>query len=269
MKNKSFKLIALFSCMSLQLFAFEISEQQKQDVLQFGTGYSVFVAALGAGSYIAYSCNIPEEFYVKNNYPYAQIWYDEMAQKYPDAHFDQKVFLQARPGILDNELNWQNSFNQIYAPKADLQIIDEIYKKKAANVAISQEDSMVLHSCEFVLLNKAAHIKNNDKLLSFIGMGLIYPGLEIAHAVSTGTSPNLDLLDRLMDPKVYALSAIGTIVYYSYLRYQEARADKFACNQAVDQEVLRGGLNFFKACFCGFCHGCISIGDINVETLVG
>lgn len=243
MKKQNLAISFCLFFISVNLFSAEWLKE-KQEILNYVGANSLFTAACGVGAYVAYSCNIPEEFYVKNNYPYAQVWYDEIAKKYPMAHFEQRKFLQARRGILHNDVTWEATFNQIYAHKGDLQRIDEIYKKKSANEVISEEDVIILNICEFLLLHEAAHVNNNDSAYRLIAAGTIFPILEIAQMSYTGKVPSLLPWSNSIDQFIPFI--IGMIVYYNYLYHQEARADRFACDHAQDIEVLQGGLQLFN-----------------------
>ncbi len=214
----------------------------EQEIASYLIGNSLFVSACGLGASIAYSYDLPRTFYVKHNYFYAQDWYDEMSEKYPAAHLDQKQFLQAKRGIFNNNVTWENTFNQIYAPIVDLQRINEIYKKKARNIKISEEDEIILCVCEFFLLCQAAHIEHNDSVCSLVASGIIFPTVEIARAIYTDKP--ITFWISSLDQCIALL--VGFIVYTGYLRHQVAQADKFACDQACDIDVLRGGLRFFN-----------------------
>lgn len=129
-------------CFSQELFShYDFSHNTRNEIdfevpaLIFGVGGPIAITIIGIASYFISSYLTPESFYVKSKYPYAQIWYDEMIVKYPDAHLKEVPFLFEKRGVFDNYVSCYTSlectYNQICGDRADLEIINNIYKKKA------------------------------------------------------------------------------------------------------------------------------------------
>lgn len=250
MKNLRNRFFLLMLFCSSYVYSFEITDNQHIALKNIGVN-SLIVGALGLSSYVAWTCNVPEEFYVKNSHPYAQVWYDEMAIKYPHVHFDQKRFLSGRRGLLDNSVSWESAYNDVYAPAGDLQRIHEIYKNKSENIEITENDNLGLCMCEFLLLHEAAHIKNKDSIGRLCAFGSLGMFMEIVTATYRATglyNPmiNTDYFGRDNHLDSYCGIAACFMGYIAYVRYAETRADEFACDNAVNIEVLNAGKTLFE-----------------------
>ncbi|MGZ6251263.1 MAG: M48 family metalloprotease [Candidatus Chromulinivorax sp.] len=248
MTKKHFLLFtALFASF---LNSFDMNEHQYQAAQNIGI-YSSIICAITVGSYIAYNYNIPENFYVKNSHPYAQVWYDEMAIKYPQAHLQNKAFLSQRRGIFNNDVSWESVYNNIYAHPGDLAFLHTIYRKKSQDLELSETELLFLHFCEFSLLHEAAHVNNQDSIKNvMINLSLLITG-EVASATCKSTSLynpviNTDLFGRkcsLSDHLANFLVCIGIV---KYMRHVETQADQFAYTNAETIEILQAGKKLFE-----------------------
>lgn len=101
-----------------------LSLKQNEELKTIGY-WSTAIVVLGA---ICYAGDIyfKETDKVGIKYPDAQKWYDAMHLKYPQAHFDQKQFLQT-------SYTQTPAFYNIYFSHDSLQQINTIYKKKLEN----------------------------------------------------------------------------------------------------------------------------------------
>lgn len=226
--------------MSHQAYAWELSENQAWAMKYTGLLSTLQLAFL-AGSYVVYSCDIPEEFYVKNEYPYAQVWYDEMAMKYPDIHFNERSFLASKRGFFSNFTTWDISWNEIYGHRADLESIDKIYKKKADNIQLTEEETDVLNIIEFVLLDTIGLLENNFLVKDFVVETAIHSASIIALAAYRDMYPGGSQFIQIPIAFIAAhLSVCG------FVRSQVAQADQFACQHAANIDVLQGGVKYFS-----------------------
>ncbi len=250
MKNLKNRFFLLMLFCSSSVYSFEITDNQHFALQNIGVK-SLIVGAVGLSSYVAWTCNVPEEFYVKNSHPYAQVWYDEMAMKYPHIHFDQKRFLSGRRSLFDNSISWESAYNDVYAPTDDLQIIHEIYKNKSENIEITENDKLVLSMCEFLLLHEAAHIKNHDsigRLCAIVSLGICTEIVTATYRATGLYNPmtHTDYFGRENHLDSYCGFIACAMGYIAYVRYTETRADQFACDNASDIEVLNAGKTLFE-----------------------
>src|SRR3989338_5463826 len=103
-------LIALLSCNMITPVEWT---EQKQAALVVTS----LAAACSLYNYIPSCFDQPEEFYVKFSFPNAQLWYEEMITKYPQAYLDKKSFMQARYGVSKEQIEWSMLSNNIYVPQ--------------------------------------------------------------------------------------------------------------------------------------------------------
>lgn len=247
-KNRYFVLVLFYSSL---LNSFDLTENQ-QIALQ-NIGFNGFIAgAIGLTSYVAWTCSIPEDFYVKKSHPYAQLWYDEMAAKYVQLQLDQKRFLSARRGLLNNKVSWESAYYDTYAPAEDLEKINDIYKKQQQNIDITLDERLFLLACEFCLLHEIAHVHHNDSRNLIIFSCVLAPATELLTAAyrSTGLyNPvvNVDIFGT--ENRLDKVSSILTCVlgWLAYIRYTESKADEFACKHAASVDVLQAAQQLFKS----------------------
>ncbi|MGZ6254637.1 MAG: M48 family metalloprotease [Candidatus Chromulinivorax sp.] len=232
------------------LHTFDMNEHQYQAIQNISISSSI-IGAIAVGSYIAYNYNIPENFYVKNSHPYAQVWYDEMAIKYPQAHLQNKAFLSQRRGIFTNDVSWESGYNTIYAHAGDLTFLHTIYRKKSQDLEISETEQLFLHICEFLLLHEAAHVNNQDSIKNvMINFPLIIIG-EVASAACKSSqiyNPFIhnDLFGRKHYLSDYLAAFLACIGLVKYMRHIETQADQFAYENAKNIEILQAAKKFFE-----------------------
>jgi len=237
---------------SQELFShYDFSHNKRNEInfevpaLIFGVGAPIAVTILGIASYFISSYMTPESFYVKSKYPYAQIWYDEMIIKYPDAHLDEVPFLFEKRGVFDNYVSCYTSlectYNQICGDRADLEIINNIYKKKAGNIELTENDINNSRILEFILLNVVGYLQQNAYAKRLICEGAVFPAAVAALAVYKNSFPT----DSLAIEGSIAMCACFAVCAY-YAKHQAIQANKFACSQAADIHVLQGGLQYFN-----------------------
>lgn len=131
---------------------------------------AVLVTVHAMTAYATTTYLVQEEHLVEKDYPFAQLWYKAMSEKYPQAHLEQKLFLQTWRNFPKKYMQWCSTFHHIYCSTKDLQEINDIYKKIVENKentphnnnAITQEEELILAKYEFILLHEAGHIEHND-----------------------------------------------------------------------------------------------------------
>lgn len=131
---------------------------------------AVMLAMYGATNYAITTYLVQEEHLVETDYPFAQLWYEAMTQKYPQAHLEQKLFLQTWRNFPKKYMQWCSTFHHIYCPQNELEEINHIYKKTVENHTdtpdtnnlITEEEKFILAKYEFILLHEAGHIEHND-----------------------------------------------------------------------------------------------------------
>jgi len=222
-----------------------------QNICGDGVNYAVtktavlagVVSYLGAAVYESTSILAREEYLVASKYPDAQKWYEALSKKYPDAHLEQKRFSQTMRGVRANAIAWCSAFDAIYFPQASLKEINRLYKKKMKNKELTQEELTILAKEEFILLHEAGHIEHNDmwkRLVSIIGIEAI---------LSIGSQLYLKHINPSGVQRTIVSHMDGFIPFFvalfGYIRYQEAQADNFACQQG-DIDALKGGITFFE-----------------------
>ena len=228
-------LIALLSC--------NLTKTAAKPTLNEATITSNIISStiVAATAYCMISYIIQEDQLVEHTYPQAQAWYDTMAQKYPQAHLNEKLFLQNIFFIPKMFMPSCASFNQIYFPQESLKDINYLYQKGLDGVKLTEEENIFMNMQEFLLLHEAGHIEHNDHanrfyasmtaMVAIYGSALIY---------KNNTNNNIDTKQLL---------AIGGWAYFlanmSISRYQEANADKFAY-QNGELATLLAGISFFE-----------------------
>ncbi|MDP3787702.1 MAG: M48 family metalloprotease [Candidatus Chromulinivorax sp.] len=225
-----------------------------------GTALCV-VGACAAYQYIVSNYLVQEEHLVKTDYPYAQLWYDELARKYPDAHLESKLFLQTMRGVPKKSVSWCSSFRHIYFPQDDLQSINYSYARKFLALDDYDEiDDLILAEQEFILLHEAGHIEHNDaakRCMVFARMAvaaqIMEYGLQIYFQDPMSVYPSLADLEQAVAKRDFisncnwSAKVMAIMVGCIYLsRTQECAADDFACEIADDQ-ALKGGISFFES----------------------
>ncbi len=188
---------------------------------------------------------------VVTDYPYAQAWYDAMGIKYPKAHLDQKLFLQATRHINKNKITWSSIFNHIYFSQKSLQDINRVYKNVIDGIELSREDQLLLGKEEFFLLHEAGHIENGDMFSHLISIIGIFATLELLRAYHMSINLKWDHLES-KDSQVDAMNSfiIEFFIFFPIILKlltpnYEKNADKFSYTQ-IDENGLHGGISFFE-----------------------
>ncbi|AXK60378.1 hypothetical protein [Candidatus Chromulinivorax destructor] len=239
-------------CSSQELFShYDFNHNPKNEIdfelpaLIFGVGAPIAVTILGLTSYFISSYMTPESFYVKSKYPYAQVWYDEMIIKYPDAHLKEVPFLFEKRGVFDNYVSCYGclecTYNQICCYRGDLEIINNIYKKKAEGIELTENDINNSRILEFILLNVAGYLQQNSYAKRLMCEAAVFPAAVAALALYKNNFPTYSLN---IEVSIAMWACLAVCLYNA--RYQAIQANKFACSQAADIKILQSGLQYFN-----------------------
>ena len=167
-----------------------------------------------------------------DKYPHAERWFRSMDNKYPVANLKSAELCEGN--------QWLNSGNRIFTHPGDLQLIEQIYDKKMKNVTLSEYENNVLNLEEFLLLHEAGHRKNSDTSLGSLAADLTKK-IILAEGLNFYTQNYAHTV--IASATAYGLNKAQTV---DHALKMETRADKFACDHAVDTDVLQGGLIFFN-----------------------
>lgn len=217
-------------------------------------------AATGIGSYLLNYLEQPAEFYVKNLYPHAQLWYEDMIVKYPQARLDQKRFLQSSYFFSKEYAVWSVMCNNIYCPQGDLVYLEAVYTKKINDELLDDAEILFLNTIEWLLLHEAGHSELNYSLNEAM---LIITGIAALEACKAFYKESTDdaskkYLESVSSPfftsaamwsrymmMTYAELCILGSLKVAWVRDQEAQADNFA-NKHATSDALLGGVSFFE-----------------------
>jgi hypothetical protein len=227
---------------------------------------------IAASLYIGYNYLIRQEYLVQNKFPIAQMWYEELTKKYPAAQFESKQFVQKPkfsiiPDLLAKAVkncSWSSSYDHIYFTENALQEITYLYKKVIDGYPLDEKEQLALARQEFILLHEAGHIEHSDAtdiIITIIGLLAITQGSEyvydaIVEPVKTKIENQKIYLTEPFFKKSIEVLEIPGIIFSTpgltfiagligMLRYQELRADKFACTIA-DDTTLKGAITIFE-----------------------
>lgn len=181
---------------------------------------------------------------VQDRYPGAQAWFNQMSEKYPQAHLKNVKFY-----VSDEESSGQNQYysgpNAIYFPKESLEQLNRMF----SSVQSGKTGQSIWNSfpeAEYLLLHEAAHVLNKDNEKGAIVLPAAFlTFLAINSSLSMATlSENIKTLPSI------ALLTAGNVALitglYSYVRFQEYKADQFANKQASTLALLAGFLRHLK-----------------------
>lgn len=163
-------------------------------------------------------------------YPHAQMWFDNMSKKYPVADLNRTEFCA--------DATWSTIDRRIFFPTQGVEEIETIYRKKMGNQTLSPVEHSALKVHEFLLLHEAGHRKNADS--SIVTACAEFTKQQIMRTAMFFSASNSPIAG-------YGLSVLANGVDFSdSILEKEKRADNFACKHAASTDVLQGGLNFFN-----------------------
>jgi hypothetical protein len=126
-----------------------------------------------------------EDSLVSLKYPYAQAWYEEIAQKYPQLHFENKVFMKSA-----HNYDYY-SYIVLFFSSQVLARIDCYYKKKMNGQSLDKREAACLEKYEWMLVSDATKIENYDTVKNYS----VWLSLLLAREATAYTLENM-LQDR-------------------------------------------------------------------------
>ncbi len=180
-----------------------------------------------------------DEQLVKNIYPGAQIWFEKMSQKYPEAQLQNVSFYVSH--------YYHSGTGAIYWPEDRLQAINVAY---TANTNQSALDGLFKED-EYVLLHEAAHVLKNHYAKGSVALALTavaFAALNgyIAITAIANPAPTYFGWSQLSLAAIIGNSTIVATLF-AYIQSQEREADNFA-NQHADKEALHAGDAYLNQC---------------------
>lgn len=191
---------------------------------------------------------------VQSQYPGAQKWFNYIAQKYPQAHLEKTAFCVSN--------TYHSGPGVIYFPQGRLEFMDQVFGamtetqiKQLAKTAPDHQDLQQFAQDEYLVLHEAAHVLHQDNQTGEI---VFYATLAttalfnstLLIATITQCCQQTELLSGAQTVAKNSLLALAgntaiAACLYSYIRFQERRADRFA-NQHADQAALIAGTQWFE-----------------------
>jgi len=224
---------------------YDFLKTPEMQIAAIKSGVVAGLVAFGAAcQYVNNTYLVREEYLVKSKYPFAQAWYDSMAQKYPDVCLEDKLFLQTMRGSSAKYMSWCSTFNEIYFPQDSLREINALYEKSLKGENLTDEESLFLSKEEFILLHEAGHIVHSDLKHRFAVLAGVFAATSFAEAFIIDNYSNefaLSIKDRLL----LQLSIVSSLSNL-FSRYNERQADKYSYSR-VDDNGLQGALSFFNS----------------------
>lgn len=236
-------------------------------------------AAMSAGAvYLGYNFLVRQDYLVSKKAPEAQLWYEAMAEKYPNAHLQTKQFVQKnnQSGYIPEWLatatkkcNLISNYNHIYFTKEALKEITYVYKKVLAGYPLDAKEESAMARYEFILLHEAGHIEHNDSTNILKAVGALTVGLIGANAAAIQMLPekhpypvnykisvpyNVKISQSVIDIQkaefnICLAPVLSQMAFFSVLvtmlRHQEAQADTFAYKM-MDTQTLQKALTLFE-----------------------
>ena len=169
MNTKTLKLLCVV-LLSLNLIQSPIQATTKENHALCDASTSFlpdFVAPAAAAAivvYVGYNYLVRTEYLVKNKFPHAQTWYENLTQKYPAAHLDKKQFILkpafspilAHVAAFAEQCKWTSTFDHIYFSEEALKEITYLYKKVIDGYPLDEEEQLALARQEFSLLHRTS-----------------------------------------------------------------------------------------------------------------
>lgn len=191
---------------------------------------------------------------VETNYPYAKLWYDNLAKKHPEASFEKSKFLLHTQTL--NGSGASAGMHKICLNQNDVSNLNTSYEKKSSCTAYEEEKMSEL---EWILLHEACHIKNNDCINNqALALGAA-AGSEALYQLHKKKTPVIPTPTAKWPSQLYSatkripkrigvftgMATLAAVPAHSYMSRAERKADDFAIQHA-DMNALRAGANFFK-----------------------
>ncbi|MBP6869844.1 hypothetical protein KBC04_03115 [Candidatus Babeliales bacterium] len=201
-----------------------VSLQQK-DELRLTALWTIGILIIHGINY-RYDKYYQEDSLVTNKYPYAQKWYNELSQKYPEAHLDQKQFIQAK-------YSQAPEFYNIYFLDASLQQIDQLYKKQLAQEKLTEIEDRIIKQNEFLILYQAGYIEQSCALKKTLAITTGFIAADITSTPATQLIRSLSRVDIIPISSVPANNQSGLAFLYNEAFKNEVKCFDY-CNAQIN-----------------------------------
>jgi len=187
---------------------------------------------------------------VEENYPFAQLWYHDMIQKYPRI-LSEIQFVCATPWMNHHDMILQARFNTIYCPAITLQKINDCYKRKIEQENQKQltiredlvrDDEIELKIAEFLLLRQIYYLQKNTLFRSpIVATTIATLSATMAHQISQ-EYPYKTFKNEI---NLVQLGLTAGLLWKMAID-QELYADQFAYAQSCDFNIFNGADAYFE-----------------------
>jgi hypothetical protein len=173
-------------------------------------------------------------------YPGAQLWFDVMVKKYPQAHLDKMRFrasddYESGPGMIYFPHDRLQEMHKVFAPSYPAEIF--FYPTDAMFAKFAEDEYLLLHEATHVLCKDVQHgdVAINVAMGTVIALSVLLCCKSSKNEISLSTQAAGSVLG----------ACLAYVALCAYARFQESRADNFA-NQNADKQALHAGANWFK-----------------------
>jgi len=210
-----------------------------------------YISIFPAYEYMTVDASESEKHLVKKDYPLAQAWINEIGKKYPELHFETKLFLQHNKSSALGFI----PHNHIYFYRQNLESLESCYRKKMNKRQLHASEEQLLAQQELDLVRQAGCIERHDIqdwYIFLVGLSasqeLLDYGLnnlvqDKKTVFDTAASRDTAFLKYSFNSRCTWLvtSAAALASYYYFVKYQQKRADEFASN-LIEQKNSQASL---------------------------
>ncbi|MDP3787746.1 MAG: hypothetical protein Q8Q60_00335 [Candidatus Chromulinivorax sp.] len=220
----------------------------EHDSFMFTASLTSFVSLLLGLAYLGDRYGA-EKKNVDIDYPHAQTWYNNLCEKYPLAHLEQKKLLQTHGESTC-------LFYNIYLSRDSLRQINKLYEKQLDLEPLTDDEIAIMAQEEFMVVSYAGSIEHNcfmNKQLIMqpsilAAFTVIYPLLKTYHPITEVydvASCARGAEQFYTDVTLLSIAALILTLSESacITTYQKNLTYSFACQHA-DDACLQGALSF-------------------------
>ena len=188
-----------------------------------------------------------EDVFVAKDYPGAQLWFDYMITKYPQAKLESVHFC-----VSDN---YQAGTHVIYFPEFRLKRMNQVFgslnSKKITDAMLAEfaeDEYLLLHEAKHVMCNDFAHGNKvmDAAFYAFMSFSLTVLANQGVKALDSESNKKLfEKIDHYALGGIAVTATLSAPIICLYARFQERRADAFA-NQTADKRALKAGILWFS-----------------------
>ena len=208
-----------------------------------------YISLFPAYEYMTVDALQSEKYLVKKDYPLTQAWINEIGKKYPELHFETKLFLQHNNSSALGYI----PHNHIYFYRQTLEALESSCRKKMKKGLLHLQEEQLLAQEELYLVRQAGCIERNDiqdlyiavvglsvsEALLFYGLNNIVQDKNTSYDTAAArdaafTKYNFNSLCICLVTGAAALAS-----FYYFIIHQQKKADDIALNlmQQKNQEA--------------------------------